>query len=353
MRTAEFEAWVTRARETDILSAAQARGAVLKRQGREWVGPCCVCGGVDRLAILPAKQIFNCRGAVGGDVITYIAHTMGFNFVQSCEELTGQPPPGRHSAPLSDEQRAHLHKQHEDAKQARKDAEAEQAQDEAARRDIAKRIWERSKPIAATHAETYLLARGLIKPPGGWPVTLRYVEYLRFDSEHSFPALIGRADDVNGKGQAIQRIFLDPHQPKKAPVPRPKVTLASNKRCAVRLGGVAHTIAVCEGIETGLAVAALNNFSMPVWACLGTAGLVSLHLPPQVKKVCIWPDGDAGIRKKGDTYVPSEPAGMKAAAELRDRLVAAGIYVVMNPAPQPAGSDYLDALKSMRELELS
>ncbi|MCC6486711.1 MAG: toprim domain-containing protein, partial [Candidatus Hydrogenedentes bacterium] len=180
--------------------------------------------------------------------------------------------------------------------------------------------------------------------------TLGFVPILAYDRELSFPALIGRADNALGLGRAIQRIYLNPEKPKKAPVQPNKVTLGANKGCAVRLGGVAETIAVCEGIETGLAVAALTNFTMPVWACLGTSGLMGIDVPVEVTRVEIYPDGDRPFRKKGSDYIPSEPAGLVAACALRDRLLAQGVYVVMNPPP-PAGSDYLDALKAMRELE--
>ena len=88
-----FDDWKSRAQAADILAEAQARGAVLKRTGHEWVGPCPTCGGRDRFGVNTAKRIFNCRGACGGDVIEMVMHLDGVSFMQACEALTGEPPP--------------------------------------------------------------------------------------------------------------------------------------------------------------------------------------------------------------------------------------------------------------------
>ena len=50
------------ARAVSVLEIAEDHGAKLKKSGRERVGPCPVCGGVDRFAIRPDKNIWNCRG---------------------------------------------------------------------------------------------------------------------------------------------------------------------------------------------------------------------------------------------------------------------------------------------------
>ena len=65
------------------------RGVVLKRQGRELVGPCPICGGTDRFAINFAKQVWNCRHCgKGGDVIALIQHMDGVGFLEAIESLT-------------------------------------------------------------------------------------------------------------------------------------------------------------------------------------------------------------------------------------------------------------------------
>src|SRR5690349_8902898 len=104
--TAAFEDWKARALSANILQAAISRGAKLKRAGKEHIGPCPACGGTDRFSVNTAKHIFNCRGAVGGNVITLVQHLDGSSFTQACEALTGEPPPNGRSQPLSDSEKA-------------------------------------------------------------------------------------------------------------------------------------------------------------------------------------------------------------------------------------------------------
>jgi DNA primase len=58
------------------------RGVKLKREGRELVGPCPVCGGTDRFSVSINKQVWNCRGcSKGGDVIALMMHLDGSTFL--------------------------------------------------------------------------------------------------------------------------------------------------------------------------------------------------------------------------------------------------------------------------------
>ena len=58
------------ARSISVVEVAQRHGAKLRREGRELIGACPRCGGDDRFAVWPAKNIWHCRGCgVGGDSI--------------------------------------------------------------------------------------------------------------------------------------------------------------------------------------------------------------------------------------------------------------------------------------------
>jgi hypothetical protein len=47
----------------------------IKLHGRiDRCGPCPRCGGTDRFSINIAKQVFNCRGSGGGDVLALVRH---------------------------------------------------------------------------------------------------------------------------------------------------------------------------------------------------------------------------------------------------------------------------------------
>lgn len=83
---------------------------------------------------------------------------------------------------------------------------------------------------------------------------------------------------------------------------------------AVRLGGLAETIGICEGIETGRAINLLG-FRFPIWPCLSTSGIIGFQIPEGVKKVIVFPDSDgAKVKFKRDrdgnqTMDISEPPG--------------------------------------------
>ncbi|MGD9924565.1 MAG: toprim domain-containing protein [Pseudorhodoplanes sp.] len=255
----------------------------------------------------------------------------------------------REARPLSEAEQAARAKRREQAQAAQQRREAETAAHEARRLRTAGGLWRVGVAIGGTASETYLLARGIPIPAGGWPECLRHVDGLAYelDDRLTFPALLCRVEGVDGRGKSIWRVYLSTDGRDKAPVEKPKVGLAPARGGAVKLGGAAERVNLCEGIETALAIWTLTEYRRPVWACLSTSGLIGIELPDEVKVVTIWPDGDHPIKRKGGGYVPAEPVGMKAARALTDRLKANGIKVTINPVPK-AATDYLDALNAMR-----
>lgn len=82
---------VEAARAADILDVARRTGARLKRvTASEWVGTCPGCGGVDRFSVNVQRRVFNCRGFGGGDAIGMVRHTLGLDFVEAVEFITGE-----------------------------------------------------------------------------------------------------------------------------------------------------------------------------------------------------------------------------------------------------------------------
>jgi hypothetical protein len=82
------------ARSVPIETELGRRGVSLRRQGRELVGPCPVCGGTDRFAINIAKQLWNCRGCdKGGDIIDLVQHLDGGEFLDAVNALSVTRPP--------------------------------------------------------------------------------------------------------------------------------------------------------------------------------------------------------------------------------------------------------------------
>jgi hypothetical protein len=145
---------------------------------------------------------------------------------------------------------------------------------------------------------------------------------------------------------AVWRIFLARDRAEKAPVENPKVGLGPAKGGAVRIGGVGPKIGIGEGLETCLAAWALEGFRYPVWAGLSTSGVAAFEPPLDVKRVNIFPDGDAGKLHDGVIY---DPPGMRAARALRDRLNPTGIKTVISEVC--IRGDALDLLLTKRAYE--
>jgi hypothetical protein len=81
------------ARSVPIETELGRRGIHLRRQGRELVGPCPVCGGcsgTDRFKVSTAKNVFNCFACdAGGDVIALVQQLDGSDFLGAVETLAG------------------------------------------------------------------------------------------------------------------------------------------------------------------------------------------------------------------------------------------------------------------------
>jgi hypothetical protein len=236
---------------------------------------------------------------------------------------------------------------------------AREAKEIARRVETAKSIWNRGVSIKGTPAERYLIGRGLT--PRDWP-TLRFVKALEWEHGSiwqgerkvaqgpTFPALVAAVQSVDRKLTGVWRIYLT-DEGTKAPVSPNKVGKGDIGGGAVRFGPAAETIAVAEGIETALAVDELCGWKIPTWSCLSTSGMVSIIPPPEVKHVCVYPDGDLTREDKSGNI--KEAPGIAAARQLAARLKKEGIGCeVMNPPETLSGgpADYLDVLRVTREI---
>lgn len=204
-------------------------------------------------------------------------------------------------------------------------------------------IWRACRPIIdGTQAETYLLARGIPRPPEGWPECFRFHPALQYPQGAQCPALVCRVDRSDGNPCAIWRIYLSPDGKGKAVVPNPKLGLGPAAGGAVRIGGTGSQVGIAEGIESSLGAWFLIGRTFPVWAGLSTSGVSGFEPPAGVVRVIAFPDGDRPMRRQAGEYVPSEPAGRAAARKLKERIDArAGIDCVITAEP-PAGKDHLD-----------
>jgi Toprim domain len=181
--------------------------------------------------------------------------------------------------------------------------------------EAARRLFRASRPVPGTPAEAYLRARG-ITGPVDWPA-LRFhpsVYYRAADDTplRKYPALLAAVTSGDGVLTGVQRTWLDPQRPAKAPITDPRRALGHLLGNGVRFGTFSDALAAGEGIETMLALKTVLPL-LPMIAGLSANHLAALELPPALVRLYIARDNDA--------------AGLKAADRLHDRGSAAGIEV--------------------------
>ncbi len=193
----------------------------------------------------------------------------------------------------------------------------------------ARRIWNHSRPIAHTHAETYLQARAIrhCRFP-----SLRFhptLTYRQGDQTNRFPALVAAVTEPDGRIRAVHRTYLDPQRPRKARVPDPRKTLGPMQRHAVRLRNVTPanpTLVVAEGIETLLSIATAFPKAGSA-AALSASNLPAFSPPAGTRRIIIARDND--------------PAGKAAADALQATCRDKGILAIVIC---PSGNDWNDDL---------
>lgn len=219
-----------------------------------------------------------------------------------------------------------------DAK-ARREAEkkkrrAEEQKDQRRREASAESLWKMAKAGGSgwnhPRAKAYIEARGvpISQLPGGTlPKSMRFMPDCprdgRDDGISAAPAIVCAATDCNGRVLAVQRIFLDPTgEPKKygagesAKQARGSFALGPSIRLSDQDN--TGTLILCEGAETGEALAAATQ--MAVWSLVSCSNFGSWRPDPTqisggwLKRIVIAGDTD------------KSEAGQKAARVFAERL---------------------------------
>jgi hypothetical protein len=331
------------ARSVSVLKTAEDHGAKLKPAGRERVGPCWICGGVDRFAVWPAKNIWNCRGcATGGDAIALEMHLSGVTFGDAVRTLIGQDAgTTNRRQPSPDEIRAREAREAE----RRRAESGEFARNESS----AARIIERLQPIIGTAGETYL-RDGRKIDVSHWAIrrTLEGVETLGWCERTFFRqpghelhgrwlgAIIARLTDpiAGERTGGITRTFL--HQGR-------KVCRAMTLGGVGRLGIIRLTpddqvetgLHLCEGLESALS-AMMMGF-VPMWATGSSATMAKFPVLPGIE--CLTAIADHDLQDAA-----GREAGQGAACEVCQRWTESGRKAAMLTSKRP-GEDANDILR--------
>ncbi len=192
----------------------------------------------------------------------------------------------------------------------------------------ARRLWRRCRPVAGSHAERYLHARGLSRCRFA---ALRFHPELRYRegaTVRRFPALVAAVTGDGGRIFGVQRTWLDPRSPAKADIATPRKALGRIHGLAVRFGAPSDDAAlvVGEGIETVLSlVTAVPEIAAA--AALSAGSLGAFAPPPGTARLVIARDNDED--------------GALAAERLARRCARAGIAATVIV---PVGNDFNDDL---------
>ncbi len=195
----------------------------------------------------------------------------------------------------------------------------------------ARRLFQASRPIAGTLAEAYLASRGI--PPLPDTAALRFHPRCFYwrdgrDAPDRLPAMVAAVTDLAGRQTGAQRTWLAADGLGKAVVDAPRRAMGEVLGHGVRFGAAGEVLAVGEGIETVLSVAAALP-GLPMLAALSAAHLAAVRFPPGLRRLYVVCDRD--------------PAGDVARETLFARAIAAGIEAV---ALVPVRGDFNDDLRA-------
>jgi hypothetical protein len=292
---------IERARNADILDLARRSGARLKRvTAAEWAGPCPECGGTDRFSVNTKRRVFNCRGALGGDVIGMTQHVLGLDFVDALAFIGGERDEIVTIAPAP--------------------PELPSANSVTTTTADALAVWDASIDPRGTPAEVYLNGRALVLGDDIAHQVLRWNPRIG--------ALVALFRNISTDApQAVSRIFLRRDGSK-----RERKFLGPVGGAAVKLDpddAVTMGLHVGEGIETCLAARQLGL--KPSWALGSTNNITGFPVLSGVECLTILAEHDQ--------------ASQKATQACGTRWHAAGREVLIN---QPiAGKDLNDAIRGV------
>lgn len=247
-------------------------------------GPCPVCGGKDRFRFdnKEGRGTWFCSHCGAGNGIDLVMKVKGIQFFEAAkmvEQHIGYSRVDSFKAKTSDRQ-------------------------EKDRRDQMTALWGSAKPLAADDlASRYLAARGL---KAADTASLRFIRELPFHPENKprvlLPAMLAKFAAPDGKSAMLHRTFLTE--------PGRKADLGGKERMfmpgkvpqggAVRLGPVAETMGVAEGIETAMSAAQING--IPVWATCTAGALMKWQPPKGCKNVIVFGDLDASFTGQMASY---------------------------------------------------
>ena len=312
-------------RWTEILASLGVDERILKRRNL----PCPLCGGTDRFQYTDkfGEGNYHCRQCGPGGGFKLLQAVMGVDFntaLRDVERCLGMMPvtaPSRSCEPSAERMKK-----------------------------LAQRIWNEAKAVTVgDEVDRYLSGRGLALPV--YPKVLRFHPSLGYYQKDAagksrkvaeYPAMLACIQGADGHAVTLHRTYLKDGAKLAAPDAK-KVLSAGINGAAVRLFEATEELAVCEGIETGIALHLATG--KPVWAGLNAGNLEKLWLPDTVRKVCIYADNDADGDFAGQAFA------FALARRLKREEKNSGRRQVRVFLPKHAGTDWADVWRQRLEAQ--
>jgi Toprim domain len=283
---------VADARTIRIEDETAKRGIKL-RGGVDRCGPCPRCGGTDRFSINIKKQVFNCRGFEGGDVIALVQHLDGVSFLDAIAYLAGAEP----SSIVSNisKQPGPVVKQRDEAaeRQQRKPVEETPANN----REPALQLWRQAFEPHGTLVEAYLRNRCLELPGEAANDAIRFHPDCPFGTgSGARPAMVCLVRNiVSNEPQGLHRTALAPDGTAiKRDGKTLRMSLGTIARGAIKLDpdeDVALGLCIGEGVETCLAGRQMGL--RPVWSAVHTGGVAGFPVLSGIEGLHVFRENDA------------------------------------------------------------
>jgi hypothetical protein len=198
--------------------------------------------------------------------------------------------------------------------------------------EAARRLFAMSQPIGRTLVEAYLRNRDITALHEAGALRFHPRCYYRPDENaptETWPAMIARVSDLEGRITGAHRTWLDPSGRGKAPIDTPRRAMGDLLGNAVRFGVANDVLAAGEGIETMLSLRCVLP-TLPMVAALSANHLAALLLPLTLRRLYIARDVDL--------------AGDAAVTSLTERAEAVGIETL---ALSPQLDDFNEDLRTL------
>ncbi|WP_215409486.1 toprim domain-containing protein [Janthinobacterium sp. JC611] len=308
-------------RWTEILLALGVDAKVLNQRNQ----PCPLgdCGGTDRFQYTDKFGHGNyvCRGCGAGGGFKLLMGCLGLSAVDALGKVDSYLGMSAPRPPIS------------------------LAQDSRAERDgLIRKILAETVPVMpGDEVDRYLRNRGVNLER--YPSTLRMHPALGYYERHlvtgkpvvvrRYPAMVACVQDKSGHTVSLHRTYLSNGEKARECAVK-KLLCAGIDGAAIRLAPSTDELAVCEGIETALAV--MKRSHQPVWAGVSAGNLEKLWIPETVKRLRIYADNDAHAFFDGQAAAYSLARRyLKSHARRTGR--SAEVFV-----PKSAGADWAEVL---------